>query len=444
MQAERVTKEWRPFAAQVPFLSSNATEALYGGAAGGGKTDALVLGAMRFVAEPKYTAIIFRRTFPELEGKVLPVAHEWYKSAARANYNGQTHTFTFPSGARIIFGHLQHEDDVRIYQGHEFQYIGFDELTHFTEFQYTYLMTRLRSAGNIPRSVRAGTNPGGIGHEWVMRRWAPWLDKHENYKGPRASPGQPLRYANTKDGAVWCETGNFSRVFFPAFAKDNPHLNADYTEMLMGQDVVTRAQLIHGDWMISAAPGLLFRRSMFKFLDSKPEDVTGRVRFWDRAATEGGGDWTIGVRMSKPRSGGWCVEDVVRLQGSPAEVEKTIKATAVLDTKACDIELSQDPGSAGKFEAAYYINALAGYNVRAAPETGDKVSRAKPFSAQCEAGNVSMVKGPWNEAYLQILEAFPTKGVHDDDVDASSGAFAALTDGTDEYLAWLRSMRGNR
>lgn len=434
MQDELEVPAWKPFPAQVPFLESGAREALYGGAAGGGKTDALVIGALRHVDHPKYNGIIFRRTFPELEGKVIPVTREWYPFAG-GKYNGSTHVWTFPSGARIALAHLQHESDVEIYQGHEFQYIGFDELTHFTERQYTYLLSRLRTSSGLPLFVRSGTNPGSVGHEWVFRRWAPWLDTTPDYEGPRAAPGQVLRFNNTENGEAWCDTGRFSRVFFPAYATDNPYLNDDYTDNLMGLDVVTREQLIKGNWLIKPAPGLLFRRAMFRLLDAVPIDVRRRVRFWDRAATEEtengekkkDPDWTVGVRMSRLASGLFCIENAVRLRASPAEVEKTIKNTAEIDPPGTEIHLSQDPGSAGKFEAKYYIAALAGHIVKAAPESGDKVSRAQPFSAQCEAGNVSMVRGPWNEAYLQILEAFPTKGVHDDDVDASSGAFSVLS-----------------
>lgn len=429
MQVNSILREWRPFPAQIPFLESDAREALYGGAAGGGKSDALVLGALRHIDNSKYTAIIFRRTFPELEGKIIPVTREWYPCAG-GKYDGSKHIWTFPSGARVILAHLQHEDDAKIYQGHEFQYIGFDELTHFTEGQYTYLLSRLRTSVGLPLFVRAGTNPGGVGHEWVFRRWSPWLDSRSDYEGVRARPGEKLRFENTTAGEVYCDTGRFSRVFFPAYSKDNPYLNADYDATLMGLDVVTREQLLNGNWLIRPAPGLLFRRSMFKFLDAAPVDVRARVRFWDRAATEekkaNDPDWTVGVKMSRLHSGQFCIENVVRLRASPANVEKTILATAALDGRETEVHLPQDPGSAGKFEASYYVNALAGYIVKAVPESGDKVSRAQPFSAQCEAGNVSMVRGAWNEPYLQILEAFPSKGIHDDDVDASSGAFKAL------------------
>jgi predicted phage terminase large subunit-like protein len=414
---------WEPFPAQRPFLASTAYEALYGGAAGGGKTDSLVLGALRHVDNSRYTAIIFRRTFPELEGKVIPVSKEWYPLAGGV-YNGSKHIWTFPSGARVIFAHLQHEDDVLTYQGHEFQYVGFDELTHFTERQYTYLLTRLRTTAGIPLAVRSGTNPGGPGHDWVFKRWGPWLDPESKL---RAKPGQALRYDNTSDGAVWSDTGRFSRVFFPAYARDNPHLNADYVDNLMGQDRVTRSQLVDGNWLIKPARGLYFQRGWFRWLDVKPEDVDASVRRWDLASTENGGDWTVGVRMVKPaKSPLWVVDDVVRVRMRPEGVKRTVLATAALDGSRTRIVMPQDPGQAGKAQVEDYARDLAGYDVRFERETGDKVTRAQPFSAQCEAGNVGIVRAPWNEAFLQSLEAFPDEGMHDDDVDAAAGAFTAI------------------
>lgn len=414
--------EWRPFPAQVPFLATVAREALYGGAAGGGKTDALVVGALAHVHHPKFTAIIFRRTFPELEGKVIPVSKEWYPASGGV-YNGSKHSWAFPSGARVMFAHLQHEDDVLQYQGHEFQYIGFDELTHFTEKQYVYLLSRLRTTAGIPLEVRSGSNPGGPGHDWVFKRWAPWLDRNREVPGPHADPGEVLRFDNTKDGEVWAESGRFSRVFFPAYAKDNPYLNEDYVHNLMGQDAVTRAQLIDGDWLIKPAAGLLFKRGWFSTVDVAPVQAQ-RVRYWDRAASKDG-DYTVGLRLAKDSGGHLFVEHVERLRGTPRDVEATIRRIAEQDGHAVVVGIEQDPGQAGVFEAQYYARALAGFNVKLQRPTGDKVTRAQPVSAQCEAGNVSVVRGAWVDKFMAELEGFPDGG-HDDQVDALSGAFTVL------------------
>lgn len=438
--------QWTPSERQSAFLSSTAYEALYGGAAGGGKTQALVMGALRHIDKPTYNAIIFRRTFPELEGEVIPVSREWYPYCG-GRYNAVQHCWYFPSGARIHFGHLQHETDVERYQGWQFQYVGYDELTHFTERQYTYIAnSRVRSANGIPARVRAGTNPGGVGHEWVMKRWGPWLDPECKTK---AAPGQKLYYRNGEDSEEWCEgadASTLSRVFVPALLEDNPHLEKNdpaYRVRMQGLDRVSRAQLLDGNWLAKPAAGEYFKRAWFTFVDAAPTQVDKRVRAWDLASSEGKGDWTVGVRLS--RTGGrWCVEDVVRVRMRPSGVESTVKATADLDPPGTLIQIPQDPGQAGKAQVESYAKLLAGYNVRFERPTGDKVTRCEPCSAQVEARNFDIVRAHWNEPFLQSLEAFPTEGMHDDDVDALSDAFAKTVSLPSKFHALAEVSAGRR
>jgi hypothetical protein len=202
-------------------------EVLFGGQAGGSKTSALLLAALQYVDVPGYSALIIRRTEPELWGPsgVGSRALEWLVPTD-ATYNGKHLRFTFPSGASLTFGYLAHSDDKYRYQGHEYQFVGFDELTTIpVEADYLYLKSRLRrpSSGplsRVPIRVRATSNPGGRGHRWVKARF---ID----------GPG----------------------VFLPARLADNPHLDQeDYTRQLEGLDEHTRAQLLHGDWS-SREPG---------------------------------------------------------------------------------------------------------------------------------------------------------------------------------------------
>lgn len=446
--AEETRPIWTPTDRQAAFLASSAYEALYGGAAGGGKTDALVMGALRHIDKPTYNAIIFRRTFPELEGQVIPKSREWYPHCG-GRYNAVQHCWYFPSGARIHFGHLQHDDDVYRYQGWEFAFIGFDELTSFTRRQYEYLLSRARSAAGIPVRIRAATNPGGEGHEWVFRRWAPWLDPDAPVK---AAPGKRLYYRNAEAGEEWIADGigPLSRVFVPATIADNPHLadnDPGYVERLRGLDRVTRAQLLGGDWLIKPAAGAYFKRGWFRVLDAAPTQYTAKVRRWDLAATtpeEGGDpDWTVGVRMMRLADGSFVIDDIVRVRDTPGVVKQTIIATAHADGKACSVVIPQDPGQAGKAQARDFIRDLAGFVVRTPTETGDKATRAKPLSAQVEAGNVALVRGAWLDRFLAELEAFP-EGAHDDQVDAASGALAELCDGNAAWLAKLTSAMRRR
>jgi predicted phage terminase large subunit-like protein len=183
---------------------------------------------------------------------------------------------------------------------------------------------------------------------------------------------------------------------------------------------------VAGQFQQRPAPrgGGMFKREWFTVMRAAP--ATGnKVRYWDRASTEGGGDWTVGLLMSKTE-GRYYVENVVRLQGSPMAVQKAIRNTAEQDGRGIQIILEEDPGQAGVAEVGYNIQQLAGFKVKAIRPTGSKELRAEPAEAQTEAGNVALIEGPWNEAFLAELEQFP-KGGHDDQVDAFSGAFNWLT-----------------
>lgn len=186
----------------------------------------------------------------------------------------------------------------------------------------------------------------------------------------------------------------------------------------------------HGWWSLYqqqpfARGGKMFQRSWFPPVDEAPDG--GRaVRGWDLAATkDGDGAATCGVKIREV-GGRFYVEDVVWLRGSPHEVETLIVDTARADGYAVTQDLPQDPGQAGKSQKAYIAGKLAGYSVRFSPETGSKELRAEPLAAQAQAGNVSMVRANWNDAFLDEAEAFPV-GRLKDRVDGASRAFAALT-----------------
>lgn len=177
--------------------------------------------------------------------------------------------------------------------------------------------------------------------------------------------------------------------------------------------------------------GGMFKRWWFPIKAASP--VNGLVvRRWDLAATEkahnSDPDWTVGVRMRRTTDGLFWIEDVVRLRGSPAEVEAVIRKTAEQDGRSVVQWIPQDPGAAGKMIAQRFVRDLAPYPARIAHEgvMGSKINRADPFAAQCEAGNVFLVRGAWNDAFLEELGLFPN-AAHDDQVDAASGAFLALT-----------------
>jgi len=306
------------------------------------------------------------------------------------------------------------------------------------------MLSRGRSSAGIPVRIRGGTNPGGPGHEFLLRRFAPWLlrpgvtcQSMPGYAGPYARAGEKLWWNPvTETWATGPGVDTLSRTFVPAKLSDNPALKDDptYRAALLSQDPLTRAQLLEGDWLARAAPGVLFKRSFFEIVDAPPAEVMMRIRYWDRAATKPhdtnkNPDWTRGVKLSRTKAGMFFVEHVASERDRPHVVEQMIKTTAELDGRRCAVGIEQDPGSAGVSEADSYVRLLAGFNVRTFRPTGDKVTRAQPVSAQCEAGNVKIVRGAWNEAFLNELEEFP-EGGHDDQVDGLSGAFNAISPST--------------
>lgn len=430
----RLTKYIRqsPSPPQHAFLfCDHVKEILYGGAAGGGKSSALLAAALQYVDVPGYSALLLRRTFRDLgqPDALIPRSKDWLGNTD-ARWNDNDHRWTFPSGATLTFGYLAHEDDKLQYQGAAFQFVGFDELTQFSETQYTYLFSRCRRPraaegasllAEVPLRVRASSNPGGPGHEWVRQRFG--IYRHED---------------DPPDAPLVCHRPEWpaSPIFIPAKLSDNPYLDAEsYVGNLEELDHHTRRQLLDGDWD-AKPPGDLFRREWFEILDEVPEPERCQwVRCWDLAATEVSErnrdpDWTVGLKLGRARNGNWFIADVRRLRGTPGRVRDAIQQTAAEDGTGVTIRIEQEPGSAGKTVVDDYVrDHLAGYAVRGKPSTGRKYERAKPVSSKAEHGLVKLVRGPWINAFLNELEDFgedPRQYAHDDQVDALSGGFEEL------------------
>lgn len=419
-------REWRPLPSQERALRSSVYELLFGGAAGPGKSTYLVMAPLRWVEHPAFRAILLRNSFPELERTLIAKSRDTYH-ALGGSYHEQRRTWTFPSGAQIAFGYLERDADVLQYQGAEYTFVGFDELTHFSEVQYRYLTSRARTTADLPIRIRATSNPGGPGHEWVRARWGAWLDKP-----PAARPSEVLHYL-PDDGPVGrradaSHPGALGRTFVPGLLAENRYLGPQYRAQLEALDPVTRRQLLEGDWDARPSRGLYFPPSSWRRLASVPPGLRC-VRAWDLAASPEG-DWTVGVKMGRdpdPKTTSpFVVVDVIRFRGGPADVRARVLAAALTDGPEVAIVLPQDPGQAGKDQAESYARALAGYNVRFRRPTGDKATRAAPFSAQASAGTVAILDAPWRAAFADELAGFP-EWDHDDQVDAASDAFAALT-----------------
>lgn len=455
---------------QRAFFESTCREILYGGAAGGGKSEALTALPLRWVHLPGFLSLTLRRETTQARD-LQQKSRRLYRQAFPGLRPVKTprYVWTFPSSAEAAYGHCQNLDDYDQFDGWEINLLCLDELTHFTEQQYKALCARVRSADpRLPTLIRATSNPGGDGHEWVFRHWGAWLDpefeapglpsKAEREPGnPPALPGE-VWWIRTVDGAAHYyreppDDGGppaLSRTFIPARLSDNPTLAANdpnYAAELEKLDALRRVQLRDGDWLAKPAAGLYFKREWCEIVE--PDDVPADaqlVRQWDLASTQEGApgdpDWTVGLKMARKGSLYWVV-DVQRFRKSPGGVDAAQRATAEHDGRGCAVGMFQDPGQAGVDQARKKVQLLAGYALKVARETGNIVTRFGPFSSQAEHHNVRIVRGAWNRKFFEELEAFPDDE-HDDQVSAAAGAFHALTGSTQGFGAAGSSRSGSR
>jgi hypothetical protein len=230
----------RPSPKQSAFLLYDGLEAFYGGAAGGGKTDALLMGALQYIDNPKYSAVLFRRSFTDLglSGALMDRSHEWLNDT-EAKWDRERHTWVFPSGATLTFGYIQTPKDKWRYQSAEFQYIGWDEITEFPDDDaYLFLFSRLRRIkdSGIPLRVRCASNPVGQGAGWVRKRFI-------NMEPP------PFRLEFDENGQSKKVEDFSQRIFIPAKFTDNAFIGQEaYLLSLSQLPQATQERLIAGSW----------------------------------------------------------------------------------------------------------------------------------------------------------------------------------------------------
>lgn len=428
---------------QTAFLSSSADIAIYGGAAGGGKTWASLVEPLRHVGNPGFYALTFRRNATQVRnpGGLWDESMTLYPPFGAISVR-QGLEWRFPSGARVKFAHLEHESTKFDWQGAQIPLIQFDELTHFSAAQFFYMLSRNRSLCGVKPYVRATCNPDA--ESWVAGFIAWWIDQETGLAVPERSgvvrwmtrEGDTLRWADTREALLEahgedCDPKSVTFVASSLF--DNRILmEADpgYLANLKAQPRVERERLLLGNWKIRPAAGLYFRRSWVRVVDAVPAGLR-TVRYWDLAATEPSEgrdpDFTVSVKMGRDKDGAVFVLHGESMRATPYKVQRAVRNTAEADGRGVIVGLPQDPGQAGKYQAAAFVDMLAGWEVRAGIETGDKTARFGPFSAQCEAGNVHFLRGPWNEEFFTALEGFPG-AAHDDHADACAGAFRLALD----------------
>ena len=402
----------------------------------------LLLEPLYHVGNPKFRGVIFRRTVPmiRLEGGLWDTSLQIYPQFG-ATPLSQTLEWRFRSGARLKMAGMEHEADRLAWQGAQIPFIAFDEICQFTGPQVWYLLSRNRSMSGIPGYVRATCNPDPDSFVRHLIAW--WINpdtglaikEHSGVLRWFVRRGDDLHWADSKAELLkqfGADCGPKSLTFIPASVHDNKILleqDPGYLANLKALPRIDRERLLGGNWNVRATAGSFFKREWFAVVDKAPADVVRRVRYWDRAATEkrsdNDPDATIGLLLSKDAQGIYFIEDVRKMFASPHTVEKAMKACAEQDGPDTIVAYMQDPGSAGVSEAQATARALDGCDVRFKTASGDKETRAKPVSAQAEAGNVKLVRGLWNDEFLRVLENFPA-GRHDDEVDALSGAYEQI------------------
>lgn len=426
-------------------LATKADIAVFGGSAGGGKSYALLLEPLRHYNNPRFGAVVFRRTSVQIrnEGGLWDESYALYHQLG-GHPREAFLEWTFPSGARVKFAHLEHEKSVYDWQGSQIPLLAFDELVHFTEKMFSYMISRVRSMSGVPGYVRATCNPDA--DSWV-RKFIDWWIGEDGY--PRRERCGKLRwFIRRDDEMIWADTRQelidrygedelpMSVTFIPSKLDDNPALlqkDPTYRAKLRALSRVDRLRLEGGNWNVRATAGTLFQREWFPVIDAIPAGWVDALRFWDRAATKPSAenkdpDWTEGLKLLKYADGSFVVADLRSAQDTPGQIETLIRNVASHDGYGVRIMSQQDPGSAGVGEAEHFTRMLQGFVVKTETMPKDKVTRAKPVSAQAEAGNIRVLRAPWNDAFFQQLENFPD-GAHDDKVDVLSGAFNDMASG---------------
>jgi predicted phage terminase large subunit-like protein len=442
---------------QEQFLSTSADIAIYGGAAGGGKTYALLLEPCRHLDNSDFGAVIFRREAVQItsEGGLFDTSFGIYVRIDGIPKQSPYRSWSFPSGSTITFGHLNQEKDVLDWQGSQIPLIGYDELTHFTEKQFWYMLSRNRSMCGVRPYIRATCNPDA--DSWVADLVSWWIDQDTGY--PILERSGIIRYfVRFDDKMFWADTrqellNKFpaslpkSFTFIPATLEDNVILNEqdpDYRANLEMMTRVERERLLHGNWKIRPSAGSYFPQVMAKIIPAVPTDVKMWVRRWDLAATEPSEvnpspSATASVLMGRRENGRICIADGISIRHNASIVRDILLNTAWQDRnkyKRVTTVVPQDPGQAGKDQSASLISHLAGFKAKSVRETGPKETRAEPLSAQWQAGNIDIVEGQWVNDYLKEMAVFP-EGDHDDYIDASSGAYLECIAGVSQYERYL-------
>ncbi len=379
-----------PYPKQAEFLALSCLEALYGGAAGGGKSDALLMAALEYVHVPGYAALLLRRTFADLilPDALIPRSMEWLTGTG-AKWNESKHEWTFPSGATLTFGYCDSPKDVYRYQGAAVQFFGIDELTQWTERPYRYLMSRLRKpeGSPVPLRVRCSANPGGVGHEWVKRRFV--------------------------------ESSDPECRFVPALLVDNPSVDeASYRASLAILDSSTRRQLEEGIWERDAG-GLVYRYAPERNQVEKVPPLDHHIIGMDYGFKDDCAFTVLGWRANDP------VVYVVESYGhaemlTPAAADEAHR----LSKKYNPVRMVGDVGGLGK---PYAEEMRSRHTLPVEPaEKNNKRGYQALMNGDLERGRLKIAKGTCDELAKEWLE-LPWKEDHSAESDGFANHCADAT-----------------
>lgn len=434
---------------------------ILGGAAGGGKTWALLTDAIDDIETPGFGAVIFRRTYPQItnEGGL------WDESLGIYPLFGADPSFgnlewTFDNTNRVSFRHLQYDKSCLEWLGAQIAYIGFDQLELFTEYQFWYMFTRNRSRSGIRPRIAATVNPDA--DSWVADLIAWWIDPETGYAIPERAG--IVRWFIRKAGElIWGDTKEElfaahgrvdipmddplqpiqpkSLTFIPARLKDNPALtqvDPGYRANLLAQPEVDRQRLLGdeelgGNWKIRPEAGKLFNQNWFEIVDPEKVPAGGReVRFYDFAATaikvktrpNRDPDYTASCKIRRVRDT-FYILDATAEQQPPEDTDVDILDNGKRDGKRCKVRWEIEPGSAGIKENLRLVKLMRGFDAMGIRPQGEKFLRSRSFQSSARVGLVKVVRGAWNKRWLAHMHGQPDLP-HDDEHDAATGGFNHL------------------
>lgn len=452
---------------QEMFLASRADIAIMGGARGGGKTFGLQLDSSRHLRRRGFYGALLRSTLTAVKklGGMWDEGQRFYRGLGGTSNRSEL-SWTFPSGAKLAYGHLETEASIENWRGAQVGWLGIDQLETIKEHAFWAVTGSIRSATGVNSCMRATCNPNPDcflyknGSDEGLISW--WINTETGY--PIQERAGVLRwFVRDGDRLVWADSPNelasqyptmhpTSVTFVPATVYDNTTLlQADpgYLARLQAMPYVERMRMLGGNWKIKAAAGTTLRPEWFRRANQWPERFERVVRVWDLAGTEPSRvnpdpDWCAGCLAGLDERGNVWLMDMQRFRASTGTVEDRIAATAERDGHMVEIFLEQEGGSAGiGWPDSIIRNRLVGFRAKRKKPQGSKLTRAQILGSAAEHNRIYVpdddrLRAAWLNAFLSECGTFTdgTQADHDDQVDAASAAVIELTMGEGQYTGF--------